>query len=159
MADSSLSPSSGGSQGPTLGSSGLRHRSQQQLSCTLCRQRKIKCDKIHPCSPCQKSNLRCAFPERLRHPKKRRVETKATNEELLRRLGRMEELIEKMKEEGKDRNGLEIEGQSSASPDTMQTMLEPSGPVQAPDINGTDVNRFIGSAYWRRLANEVCLYY
>lgn len=71
----------------------------------------------------------------------------------------MEELIEKMKEEGEDRNSLEIEGQSSASPDTMQTILEPSGPVQAPDINGTDVNRFIGSAYWRRLTNEVCLYY
>ena len=46
---------------------------RQVLSCTSCRQRKVKCDKISPCNPCQKTGLECIFPvRRVRASKKQR---------------------------------------------------------------------------------------
>lgn len=139
---------------PSPGSSAPRRPSQQPLSCTHCRQRKIKCDKIHPCTPCQKSSLNCIFLERVRHPKKRQNESKVANDELLRRVARMEELIGKMKDEGKDVNGLKTDKYGSASPESMQTKRELSEGAKSSNSNGSDVNRFIGSAYWRSLTND-----
>ena len=153
MADNSRSPSAGQPTGPTASpaSSGQHRPSQQSLSCTYCRQRKIKCDKVHPCSPCQKSSLNCVFPERVRHPKKRRNEAKAANEELLRRLGRMEELIERMKDEGQELQGDKADVLSPA--DSVAT--QDTGPKTSEAVH-TDVDRYIGGAYWRSLTNEVC---
>jgi len=158
MEDNLQSPSPG-KDGPIpiSGSSAPHRPSQQPLSCTHCRQRKIKCDKIHPCTPCQKSSLNCVFPERVRHPKKRRNEAKANNDELLRRLGRMEELIGKMQVEGIDINPLKTEEHGSSSPEGAQTKRETSEGAKSSNSNGSDVNRFIGSAYWRSLTNEVGL--
>lgn len=132
-----------------------RRTTQQPLSCTHCRQRKIKCDKSNPCSNCKRSGLDCVFPERVRHPKKRRDGSKANNEELLRRLGRMEELIEKLKVEGKDIIENKVASSGAGSPVTPES----KGPVfdgtRSSQETGMDVSRFIGSGFWRSLTNEV----
>ena len=73
----------------------------------------------------------------------------------MRRLNRMEELIEKMKVEGKDMDGNKLgpyDSESSMEPDSKGLASEES------QDNDTDVNRFIGSAFWRSLTNEVGLY-
>ena len=155
MADSSQRPPSGTALSPT---SGLRNPTQYPLSCTHCRQRKIKCDKKHPCSPCSRSNLNCVFPERARHPKKKSAGSKATNDELMRRLGRMEELIEKMKVEGKDFNGKKVVEDDSTSPDT--SLSRRTSEARSPGSNGPDpvedgMSRFIGTNFWRSLSSEV----
>ena len=137
------------------------HQQHHALSCTHCRQRKIKCDKVHPCSPCSRSNLECVFPERVRHPKKRKNGSKSGNSELLERLGRMEELIERMKVEGKDLTaGKVMESRDSASPRIPYLNREPSessrsqdGGSGSPSTDGTA--RFMGSAFFRSLTNEV----
>ena len=142
--------------------SGSAHAPQQHaLSCTHCRQRKIKCDKIHPCSPCSRSNLHCVFPERVRHPKKKKNGAKAANEELLQRLSRMEDLIEKMKVEGKDINGARTsETRDSASPRIPYLNREASEGSRSQDggsPSGDGTTRFMGSAFFRSLTNEVCI--
>ncbi|KAK9455004.1 fungal-specific transcription factor domain-containing protein [Dipodascopsis uninucleata] len=38
-----------------------RRRDKPQLSCTLCRKRKLKCDRSHPCSTCYKKGLSCVY--------------------------------------------------------------------------------------------------
>ncbi len=138
--------------------SSQRNPAQHPLSCTHCRQRKIKCDKKYPCSPCSRSNLNCVFPERARHPKKKSAGSKATNDELMRRLGRMEELIEKMKVEGKDLNGKKLVEDGSTSPDTSRsrhTSEARSPGSNAPDHVDDGMNRYIGTHFWRSLSSEV----
>ena len=138
--------------------SGQRNSVQQPLSCTHCRQRKIKCDKKYPCSPCSRSNLTCVFPERARHPKKKSASSKATNDELMRRLGRMEELIEKMKVEGKDVNGKKLVDDESTSPGTTgsrHTSEARSPGSNAPDPAEDGMSRYLGTHFWRSLSSEV----
>lgn len=158
MADPPPRPASGNALSP---GSGQRNPAQLPLSCTHCRQRKIKCDKKYPCSPCSRSNLNCVFPERARHPKKKSASSKATNDELMRRLGRMEELIGKMKTEGRDVNGKKLveDGSTrSTSPDT--SISRRTSEARSPSSNDPEpaedgMNRFIGTYFWRSLSTEV----
>lgn len=155
MADSLQRPPSGS---PLSAAPGQRNPTQYPLSCTHCRQRKIKCDKKHPCSPCSRSNLNCVFPERARHPKKKSASSKATNDELMRRLGRMEELIEKMKVEGKDLTGKKVVEDDSSSPDP--TLSRHNSEVRSPGSNGPEtaedrMSQFISTNFWRSLSSEV----
>lgn len=155
MADYQPRPASGIALSP---GAGQRNPVQQPLSCTHCRQRKIKCDKKYPCLPCSRSNLDCVFPERARHPKKKSASSKATNDELMRRLGRMEELIEKMKVEGKDINGKKLVEDASPSPDTSSSRH--TSEARSPGSNGPDpaedgMSRYIGTHFWRSLSSEV----
>lgn len=140
---------------------------QHPLSCIHCRQRKIKCDKVHPCSPCSRSGFTCAFPERVRHPKRKTSNSKAANDELLQRLARMEELIAKMKQdEGKGNHDNEFEygrdltstsrpemrRESTQTSDLLRPKRENSG-----DIGGNDSTLAMGGAFIKRLTNEVRL--
>ena len=148
--------------GSASGPSSANPATSHTLSCTHCRQRKIKCDKVHPCGPCQRSGRDCAFPERARHPKKKRSTSKTTNDELMGRLERMEELIERLKSEGKDTNvGRAVEESSSRSPSMPQITRETSAGSRSQDggsdVTGDGTTRFIGSAFFRSLTNEVCL--
>ena len=152
----------GSASGPGS-ASGQAHPTQHALSCTHCRQRKIRCDKVHPCAPCQRSSLECVFPERVRHPKKKRSGSKTTNDELVQRLGRMEELIEKMKTEGKDFSGNKVaQDRGSRSPSMPQISREASHGSRSQDDGGSDATgegttRYIGGSFFRSLTNEVRL--
>src|SRR2546423_9690011 len=42
-------------------------------SCITCRRRKVKCNKVNPCSNCVKQNIRCEFPSPGRAPRRRKV--------------------------------------------------------------------------------------
>lgn len=59
------------------------------LSCMLCQQRKIKCNKGSPCSNCQKLRVECIPTAPLSRPRKRRF----AEAELLARLRRYEDLL------------------------------------------------------------------
>lgn len=164
MAD--LHPQRHGS-GPTSDSAPSRSAAAKQhpLSCIHCRQRKIKCDKLHPCSPCSRSGFTCAFPERVRHPKRKTSSTKAANDELLQRLARMEDLIAKMKQdEGKANHDSEFEcgrdptstsrpemrRESTQTSDLLRPRRENSG-----EIGGNNSTLAMGGAFIKRLTNEV----
>lgn len=147
------------------------------LSCTNCRKRKVKCTKTSPCAACDRSNISCIFPNRARLPRGRStaVGPKTTNLELLRRVSKLEELLEKANQVGKDgkdskdtpRNGLlkaTFEDLSSpASNDTPRTQPEasqsPKGgsarPVISPVNSEEALNKYIGSNFWKNLTYEV----
>ncbi|KAI0131913.1 hypothetical protein BJ170DRAFT_611687 [Xylariales sp. AK1849] len=64
-------------------------KSQRVLSCILCQQRKVKCDRRLPCSNCIKSRAECVpAPVTRRRPRRRFPE-----KDLLERLRRYEELL------------------------------------------------------------------
>ncbi|EED21503.1 conserved hypothetical protein [Talaromyces stipitatus ATCC 10500] len=52
---------------------GIFQPTTKSPSCTLCRKRKVKCDRKHPCSNCLKSNAECIVRESIpaRHHKRR----------------------------------------------------------------------------------------
>ncbi|KAL8951756.1 MAG: hypothetical protein Q9222_002277 [Ikaeria aurantiellina] len=71
-------------------------------SCVTCRKRKVRCDKRHPCSNCNKAAIECIFPGPGRAPRRSR---KTPDGELLARLRRLEGVVQNLgknvDEEGK----------------------------------------------------------
>ncbi|VTO92923.1 unnamed protein product [Fusarium graminearum] len=61
----------------------------QKHACTVCARRKVKCDRLEPCSNCQKAQTQCSY-EAPPPPKPRK---RAADEELLARLAQYEELM------------------------------------------------------------------
>ena len=70
----------------------------------------------------------------------------------------MEELIEKLKVEGRDNDGSRLSPSKSSNPNTLQGDGGLSEDVPSPQQSGTDVNRFLGSGVWRSLTHEVSPY-
>ncbi|KAL9600820.1 MAG: hypothetical protein Q9219_002958 [cf. Caloplaca sp. 3 TL-2023] len=60
-------------------------------SCITCRKRKVRCDKRHPCSNCNKAAIECVFPGPGRAPRRTR---KPPDAELLARLRRLEGVVQ-----------------------------------------------------------------
>ncbi|KAL9031682.1 MAG: hypothetical protein Q9196_000315 [Gyalolechia fulgens] len=60
-------------------------------SCVTCRKRKVRCDKRHPCSNCNKAAIECVFPGPGRAPRRSR---KPPDAELLARLRRLEGVVQ-----------------------------------------------------------------
>lgn len=147
------------------------------LSCTNCRKRKVKCTKTSPCAACERSNISCIFPNRARLPRGRSTAAgpKTTNLELLRRVSKLEELLEKANQVGRDgknskdtsRNGSLKAGfedlPSPVSNDTPRTQPEasqssmggPIRPVISPVNSEEALNKYIGSNFWKNLTYEV----
>lgn len=62
----------------------------KSFSCLACRQRKVKCDRLHPCSNCIRATRQCSFIPPVRGKRKRR---KAPKEGLRAKLRRYEEML------------------------------------------------------------------
>ncbi|MCJ1458137.1 hypothetical protein MMC28_008508 [Mycoblastus sanguinarius] len=103
---------------PANGTSGLNSR-----SCTTCRKRKVKCDKRHPCSNCNRAAIECIFPGPGRAPRRSR---KPPDTELLARLRRLEGVVQSL---GK---GVDEEGETIIEEEAEDTKTKP------PETNGSN---------------------
>lgn len=79
----------GGSSRATRHSNGT-----PQLSCELCRERKVKCDKLSPCTNCSKAGVACIPVRRKRLPRGRHVHNPYFENDLRDRIGRLEANIQ-----------------------------------------------------------------
>lgn len=71
-----------------------RNEELPQLSCDACRNRKVKCDKLNPCSNCISLGVACIPVHRLRLPRGRHVRgSGGVSEDLKRRIKRLEALV------------------------------------------------------------------
>ena len=93
----------GGAPGPRL----------NPRSCVTCRKRKVRCDKIDPCTNCQKAGIECVFPQPGRAPRRSK---KPADVELLARLKRLEGVVQKL---GKGVDGEDI-ATGEKSPDASR---------------------------------------
>ncbi len=68
-----------------------------QLSCELCRERKVKCDKLTPCTNCTRSGAVCVPIHRKRLPRGRHAQQHlSSDEDLKKRIRRLEALVDSL---------------------------------------------------------------
>lgn len=141
------------------------------FSCRRCFERKVRCDKLNPCSNCAKSNVECIF--RVPPPPRRR-RRRSPDAALLTRLKRYEEVLK--------RNGIDVEDDQSPAVSSTTSALSPSNASQHSNARSTarsyDLNkhpaflqyqdsqagqllvdrgksRFIENTLWVRASSEV----
>jgi hypothetical protein len=114
------------------------------LSCLTCRQRKIKCDKLSPCSGCQKSKFSCSYPSKPQSRKKKA----GSNQALKSRLEKLEDLVEKLSIRSKSHHPASpagsINGEGTAGSAELGRL-----------ITGGGESRYIENSFWLTLSNEV----
>ncbi|RMZ15835.1 hypothetical protein D0860_01367 [Hortaea werneckii] len=71
-------------------------RALNPRSCVTCRKRKVKCDRLYPCTNCNKAHIECVFPAPGRAPRKPRKPGDGRDKELLERLRRLEGVVKGM---------------------------------------------------------------
>ncbi|RAL16344.1 Zn(II)2Cys6 transcription factor [Aspergillus homomorphus CBS 101889] len=142
-----------------------------RLSCETCRQRKVKCDKLNPCTNCQRLGTRCVPVERARLPRGRsgRLASERSNHDpdanLRDRVAKLEGIIRDLARSGYGSStraavpdaAAAADGPSYGSRSTTgkdkrsddDAFSEDSdGGVQTPDS-------YLGSSFWANLLNEV----
>ena len=67
-------------------------KASTEFSCVVCTQRKVRCDKNKPCKNCVKAGIKCEVAP---PPPPRRRKRKLDEQELLRKLAKYEEFMEK----------------------------------------------------------------
>jgi len=117
------------------------------LSCLTCRQRKIKCDKLSPCSGCQKSKFSCSYPSKFRS----RTKKAGSNHALKLRLEKLEDLV-----------------QTLGKPPTKNNPTSPTGRINGEGTGSSaelgrlvtegNESRYIENSFWVTLSNEVSLF-
>lgn len=116
----------------------------ENLSCTTCRIRKIKCDKKDPCTGCQQGRFECTFPSERRRPRNSR-------RQLAKRLEDIESkflALAKGFEAGKNGDPPQEAGRSR--PDVEQ-LTHDIGHLSV----GADQSRYSSNRLWTSLSQEV----
>lgn len=152
-------------------SSGLERRPSTSLeisrnSCVQCRLRKVRCDRLQPCSTCLRNNIQCVFQEGRR--RRRRVPPTLTTD-IVARIERLEEKIENVS--GKSfvsaSDPLMGKRDQAASSRTIHAEHEPPERVfptpsthEALSESGRlavekGKSRYVSSTIWNVLANDV----
>ncbi|KAB8262797.1 hypothetical protein BDV32DRAFT_120101 [Aspergillus pseudonomiae] len=93
-----------------------------RLSCELCRQRKVKCDKLNPCTNCQRFGATCVPVERARLPRGRSGRVTGKNASghdtgLKERVDRLEELLRELTEHDDGTIAVQVDSNSSGRSD------------------------------------------
>lgn len=63
----------------TAGPTGPK-RDNTTPSCEVCQRRKVKCNRVYPCGPCQKTGLECSFKPQQTHTRHRRKRVKVSGQ-------------------------------------------------------------------------------
>jgi hypothetical protein len=139
-------------------------------SCVTCRKRKVKCNKVQPCSNCARAKIECIFPGPGRAPRKSR---KPPDGELMDRLRRLEGVVQSLnaqveehEQEAADRNQEQARS-SEGTPDACPFSGRGSPSVaQDNSVEGLESrfgrlvvdqgrSRYINNSFWASLNNEV----
>ncbi|KAM0300277.1 hypothetical protein HYE67_010532 [Fusarium culmorum] len=142
-------------------------------SCVICRRRKIRCDRVDPCSNCVKNNIECHFPVTGRIPRRNRgpptAKTPAQKQsELLSRLRRLESVVTELAAQVEDENGASIGAshQKQITVDASATVSSwaTSSAVADSTDEGEDFGRLVvdkdgglhvGNRFWSVFCSEV----
>jgi hypothetical protein len=106
---------------PTVDAQG---RALNPRSCVTCRKRKVKCDKIHPCTNCSRARIECIYPAPGRAPRKVRKIGDGRDKELLERLRRLEGVVKNLGVEVPDGDAEEDKDASKEADETVKVSAD-----------------------------------
>ncbi|KAF4636042.1 hypothetical protein G7Y89_g2055 [Cudoniella acicularis] len=158
--------------------------STQLRSCVVCRSRKVRCDKLSPCSNCRRAKIACVFPSTDRPPRwARRLERVANNQnpdpaaaQVMERLRKLESLVKDLSGQleqanaaaaagsaagsaaaGSPRSGVNTDYQRDASPSTNtgnDNVQTQFGRLVLQE-DSTNRSRYVSSGFWSRVNDEL----
>lgn len=119
-------------------------------ACVICTKRKVKCDRLVPCSACRKGRVECQYQEPPRRKRKRQPV-----EDLQERLDRYEKLL--------INHGISLNDSETATPatKTSSTVSSPTetqpgtGQSTGKLLGGPGKTRYIDSNIWRNLGEDL----
>jgi hypothetical protein len=120
-------------------------------SCVACANRKIKCDRSRPCGRCRRFGAQCVFPGPRRG---RNAAQGSTEDQLRRRLGRLEGLINDLCG-GSDVEEILPPSQRPPRSRTLSNYRRPSGKETGRLVLSKDASRYVSSAFWVALGDDV----
>ncbi|KAM5354675.1 hypothetical protein ACJ41O_001322 [Fusarium nematophilum] len=139
-------------------------------SCVVCRSRKVRCDKLSPCSNCRRANIPCVVPSNDRPPKwARRLERVADaaaaterglpaegTEQVMERLRSLESLVRDLSGQLERAKAASSDGQSpekAGSPSSTASDVQRNfGRMVLKDASR---GRYIASGFWSRISDEL----
>ncbi|KAJ5613627.1 hypothetical protein N7528_007281 [Penicillium herquei] len=148
-------------------------RPQKPRSCVICRSRKVRCDKLSPCSNCRRGNIACIYPSGDRPPRwARRLERaeRPVTGEVMDRLHHLEGLVKELTEQLEQAYAAakspaaassNSPGNSSHSrdPSYQEDNTVPSEQVQDKFgrlvLNDAKKSCYVGSAFWSWVNDEL----
>ncbi|KAF7551938.1 hypothetical protein G7Z17_g4672 [Cylindrodendrum hubeiense] len=151
-------------------------------SCAVCRSRKVRCDKLSPCSNCRRANIACVVPSNDRPPRWARRLERVTNNaastenapqdvdpgarQVMERLRNLESLVKELSGQLEQANAAASSGGGSSqgnSPDADNQINAPSSTSTAVIqkhfgrlvLQDTKQSQYIGSGFWSRVSDEI----
>ncbi|KAM6535521.1 hypothetical protein FALCPG4_005077 [Fusarium falciforme] len=105
----------------------------EKLACENCRQRKVKCDRVYPCTHCIKTKVQCNFPSGQKpRAKRQRVLISSIYENKIDRIvNRIEELNQTIQQLSLNQSGPKYHG-TALNPQTSQTAFRPTPAASEP---------------------------
>lgn len=128
-----------------------------QLSCELCSERKVRCDKLNPCSTCTATGATCKPVYRKRRPRGRHVKSLgAENKDLQQRLARLEELVaNQIPTEPVDVSVPSTSHRLALSPSATTPCSQTTTTSSVSGTNRTASPRYIANDFWVDLVDTV----
>lgn len=138
----------------------------QQLSCTTCRHRKVRCNRRDPCLNCVKAGIPCVFPKPARNLRRIRESSRT---DIGHRLKQLEDLVRDLQHpiySDVDGIGPTAAGSGQATVVEKCPYLE-TDPRLMPQKHGTHeefgrlvvdhgCGRYISNRLWASLSDQVC---
>ena len=144
-----------------------------RLTCEACRQRKVKCDKLSPCTSCQRLGLVCVSVERARLPRGRTRKPEQTvdsDKELSERVARLEKLLKIVANERGDESQISSSVHVPSYPYTQQesvAVASTAGPDTRQDYDNLPSaaqphlprpsTAYVGGPFWEDIMQQVSL--
>ena len=133
-------------------------------SCDLCRRRKIKCDRGHPCSNCLRSGATCVSSTTSRVPRGRKGGRRKPDAELLKRIAKLENLVKNLESDNdgvppavKVPKAKDVQPTYRESDIKNVTMRQAKSPESTHSSPKDNLDRYLGSSFWIALSDEVRL--
>ena len=144
--------------------------SQKSASCTLCRRRKVKCDRGVPCSNCARGGAECVPSILSQAPRGRQGGRKRrTDRELLERIAKLEGLVKNVEGNSDEyetnprrMNSMPpVHGKEGSLQDVVSDAYDQSNGSSngatgiRNQTSGSGLDRYLGTSFWVTLSEEI----
>ncbi|RSL87635.1 hypothetical protein CEP51_002135 [Fusarium floridanum] len=160
-------------------SSAIPARTAKLRSCVVCRSRKVRCDKLSPCSNCRRAGIPCVVPSNDRPPRwARRLErvtdglvqegAEPAGELVMERLRNLEDLVKELRGQleqasagaspagsGSAQGNSPSEGRRDASSPSTSTTSDVQKYFGRMVLQDGSRARYVASGFWSRISDEL----